>query len=154
RLRAAARRGERGARPEAALEPAPGEPGGVQQVADVLPRHRHRVAGRAVVVVRLRVRDERVAALAVGHRGPVAVAAVDHLADVTGVTGGEVDGTGRRRPERRPERVVAHRELVGVVPQPGDGLAVVVVEDVVGVAGLAGRALAGAGPDGGDELVH
>ena len=54
-------------RPEAALEPAPGEAGGVQLVADVRAVQRDRVAGRAVVPVRLGVAGQRVAALAVGR---------------------------------------------------------------------------------------
>ena len=66
RLARVAGRGERvgvrGARPEAALEPTPGDAVGVEQVADVLALQRNRVARRAVVPVRLRVARERVAA--------------------------------------------------------------------------------------------
>src|SRR5262249_33079451 len=54
----------RGGGPEPALEPAPGEAGGVQEVAEVATVHAvlsdlHGVAGRAVVQQRLWVADDR-----------------------------------------------------------------------------------------------
>src|SRR5262249_17248020 len=91
----------------------------------------------------LRVRDEGVAALPVGDGVAVGVGAVNHLPDATGVAGDEVDGTGGGRPEGGVEGVVAHREVLGVVPQPGHRVAVVVVHDVAATAGLAGVAWGG-----------
>ncbi len=73
-------------------------------------------------------------------RVPVAVAAGD---DVEGARGG--------RPEVRVVVVVAHRVVLRVIPQPGDGVAVVVIHDDAGRAVLAG-AVIGLGEL--DELVH
>src|SRR5262249_42252554 len=65
-----------------------------------------------------------------------------------------VDGPRGGRREGGVEGVVAHREVLGVVPQPGHRVAVVVVHDVAGTAGLPGGAGAAAGAHGGDELAH
>src|SRR5206468_11493134 len=48
-----------------------------------------------------------------------------------------VDRTGRGRPEGRAVGVVAHGVALGVVPQRGNGVSVVVVHDVAGHAGAA-----------------
>ena len=85
--------------------------------------------------------------LDVGHRAggrvdrvPVAVAAGDH-----------VERPGRGRPEVRVVVVVAHRVVLRVVPQPGDGVAVVVIHDDAGRPVFAGTQV-GLGEL--DELVH
>src|SRR5262249_14492951 len=138
----------------AALEPAPAEPGGVQQVADVLAGQGRRVAGGAVVVIGLRVRDEGVAALPVGDGVAVGVGAVNHLPDAAGVAGDEVDGTGGGRPEGGVEGVFVVRKVLGLVPRPGHGFPMVVVHGVAGFGGRPGGLGAAAGAGGGDELVH
>ena len=46
-----------------------------------------------------------------------------------GLRGGHVERPGGRRPVGGAPRVVAHREVLGVVPQPGHAVAVVVVHD-------------------------
>ncbi len=149
------RGGERRRRREPALEPAPAEALRIELVADVGALQRHRVAGRAVVVVGLGVRDEREATLAVGDGVAVGVRVVDLETDVARVAGDEVDRPGRGRPERRAEEVVAQPEVLRVVPHPRDGVAVVVVHDGVCVAGSPfGRRGTGTGADARDELVH
>src|SRR6202012_1098685 len=75
----------------------------------------------------------------------------DHVARVTG---GHVDGTGGRRAERGPERVVAHGEVLGGVPQRGHRVAVVVVEILIGVTRLTLRVGPGTGGHVGQEFVH
>src|SRR4029077_12553710 len=124
--------------------------GGGQLVADVLvAQHRvvgeagalfvvgvgvtdHRpgaVAGRGAAVVgrvprgtrRRRTVDRRIAA-AVG--GGARVVGAQHR---VGVAADHVERADRRRAEVGAERVVAHGELLRVVPQSGDGVAVVVV---------------------------
>ena len=148
------RGGEGGRGPEAALEPTPAQAGGVQLVAHVRTGHRHGVAGRAVVVVRLGVGDQAEPALAIGDGVAIGVGAVDGQADAAGVTRNQVDRTRAGRSERGPERVVAHCELLGIVPQAGDGVAVVVIHDIIGLAGLAGVARAARRADRRHELVH
>jgi hypothetical protein len=74
--------------------------------------------------------------------------------DFAGVAGHEVDRARRRGPERRAVGVVAHREVLRVVPQRRDGVAVVVVHDLRRVARRPERARAGAGADRLHEVVH
>src|SRR5262249_32157513 len=62
--------------------------------------------------------------------------------------------TGRRRAEGGAEEVVAHGEVLGVVPHARDRVAVVVVHDVTGLARLTVRVVPGRRADGGRELVH
>ena len=125
-------------------------------------RHRDRVASRAVIPVRLRVAGQRVTALAVG--GQVAVRrgrrrerrVVGRMrrVDVAGVAGDDVDRARSRRSERGPERVVAEREVLRVVPHRRDRVAVVVVHVGVRLAGGSGRAVPVARADALDEVVH
>src|SRR4029077_9973396 len=147
---------------EAALEPTPGEPGGVELVADVLARHGDGVAGGAVIPIGLGVAGQREAALAVrrdvivgtgrgGDRGAVGLVGG---VDVAGVAGDEVDRSRRGGAERGPVGVVAHRVVLGVVPKPGDGVAVVVVHHRFFVAGSAERGRAAAGAHALHEAVH
>src|SRR4029077_1401811 len=90
----------------------------------------------------------------VGDRIPVGVGPVDLNADVSGVAGGKIDRARGGGAKRAGEEVVAQREVLGVVPHAGDGVAVVVVHDVGGLARLAGGARARPGADARDELVH
>jgi hypothetical protein len=66
------------------------------------------------------------------------------------LAGDQVEGAGGRRAERRAERVVAHGEVLCVVPERGHGVAVVVAHHLA--TGLAARAVAAT--DLLDELVH
>src|SRR5262249_5243390 len=145
----------RGGGPEPALEPAPGEAGGVQEVAEVATVHAvlsdlHGVAGRAVVHQRLWVADDRL---------PIAAQLTRQVTvgggDAVRVPGDQVERAGCRGAEGRAVGVVAHGEGLGVVPQRGHGIAVVVVHDVAGLAPLAvdgGRTCPVAGEL--RELVH
>src|SRR5262249_57477120 len=85
-LGAAGRGGEGGGGPEAALEPAPAQPGRVQLVADVLAGQRRSVADRAVVLARLGVGDEREATLAVADRVTLGVRPLLRLPDHAAVS--------------------------------------------------------------------
>src|SRR5437762_2580410 len=79
---------------ESTLEPAPTQAGGVEVVPDVPTGHGGRVPGRAVVVVRLGVVDQRASSGAVRNGVAVGVGAVDHLVHASGRSSGEVDRTG------------------------------------------------------------
>ena len=141
---AAAARREAGGRAEASLEPAPREAVGVQLVADVGAAQRDRVAGRAVVVVRLGIAGEREPALAVGRDvrvrggrgGDRRARSLVRRVHAARVTGDQVDRTRCRGAERRPERVVAHRVVLRVVPQRRRRVPVVVVHHGRRGAGL------------------
>src|SRR5262249_51057651 len=121
---------------EPAGEPAPGDGLGVEQVADVAAGHLQggrvdRAGGVAVVVRGRQVGDQRaVGDRAGGCRGDQAV----------GLPCDQVQRLGHGRAERGGEVVVAHREALRVVPQRGDGVAVVVVHGQRRVAAGAGRA--------------
>src|SRR5207248_2658837 len=107
---------------EAPFEPAPRELVGVEEVADVRATRRDRRPRGAVVVGGVCVADNGAVADDAGEGGgrrPV------------GLAGDQVEGAGRGRSEGGPVRVVAHGEVLGVVPQRGDGVAVVVVHDEV-----------------------
>ncbi len=132
---------------ESALEPAPRDAGLRQGIADV--RAAHRDLGlrrrRADVADRVGVADERQAAVsAIG--GPAR--AVERPHDAVGLPGHEVEGARRRRSERRPVPVVAHGEVLRVVPERGHRVAVVVAERETGRAertgGRVGRPVAAA----------
>ena len=154
---------ELGRRGKATFEPAPGETGAIQDVADVRALERDRVARRAIVPIRLSVVGQGEAALAVrrevavgsGGRRDRRVVCLVAGVDVAGVARRDVDGAGRRGPERDTERVVAERVVLGVVPHRGDGVAVVVVHDLGGEARCSERALrAGVHAGALDEVVH
>ena len=74
-----------------------------------------------------------------------------HLDEAVGVAGHQVDRTRRRRPEVAAEEAVGHREVLGVVPQARDRVAVVVAH---GQAGSTEEAAAGVDADALDEQVH
>ena len=163
------RDGEARRRHEPALEPTPGEPCRVQLVADVRALERHGVTRRAVVPVRLSVAGEREAAEAVRRdvgirssrgRDRRTVRLVRGV-DPAGVAGGDVDRARGGRPERGAERVVAHRVVLGVVPERGHRVAVVVVHDDLRIAERSARGRPAARvvrsavrADALDELVH
>ena len=78
---------------------------------------------------------------------------VDRVA-AAGVARNHVERARRGRAEGGVQVVVAHRVVLGVVPQPGDGVAVVVVHDDAGRAEYSPGAGAGARLGVLDELVH
>src|SRR6266568_2922666 len=150
-------------RREAALEPAPGDAPGVEQVTDVLAgRDGHRV-GRGVAGVGAIVKggvgvtvdgaEARAVGRAHGTRGRYGLpgAGADRHA-AAGLARDQVERAGCRRAEGGVVVVVAHRIVLCVVPQPGDRVAVVVVHDQAGRAEVRGRAGADVGEL--DELVH
>src|SRR6185312_12187763 len=131
--------------PEPALEPAPADAFGVEQITDVAPGHRHvvGVGGGAVVQGRVRIAD---------YGAADGVAGYVRRRRAVGLTGYQVKGAGGRGAEGGAVGVVAQREGLGVVPQGRDGVAVVVVHHqarqahVRGTAGLHVREF--------HELVH
>ena len=141
-----------GGQVEATFEEAPADVLGVEQVADVLARHqRGRVLRvRADVAGRVEVADHRPVAVAVGNDAAAVIGAVllqriavgqDHA---VGLAGDEIDGARRRGAEGGRIGVVAHGEVLGVVPQRGDGVAVVVAHHQTLRAEGAGAALGAA----------
>ncbi len=114
-----------GVQREAAGEEAPADVLRVEQVADVLAAEGDLVVGRARTDVadRIGVADQGQAAVAVVGLVAGAVERGDHA---VGLARDQVDRARRRRAERGVVRVVAHREVLGVVPHRGDGVAVVV----------------------------
>ncbi len=144
---------------EAALEPTPADALVVQQVADVPAGHHQLVVlgVGAVVEARVGVVDDGADAVGVrggdhvGVGGLLAGLRVDRVAAV-GLAGDQVERARGGGAVGAAEEVVAHREALGVVPQGGDGVAVVVVHHQAGLgehrrlAVLDVRVL--------DELVH
>ncbi len=125
-------------RREPSLEPSPRHAAIVQQVSNVAPGHRHVVARGAVVIGRLWVPDH----------APRDRLAGDGRKGAIDLPGDQIERPGRRRPEGRVERVVAHREVLGVVPERRHRVAVEVAHDLALVAprcAVAGEL---------DELVH
>ena len=124
-------------RREAALEPAPGHARGVEQVADVL-------SLPLVRTMRVGARARARAAVEVGERVGVAVRGVVVRRRPAVAIGLPASSTtplvlpviSLERPERRRAEagavgVVAHREVLRVVPHRGDGVAVEVVQHLV-----------------------
>ena len=152
-------------RREAALEPAPADVPGVEQVADVLAGRDGQRAGRgvagvgAVVEGRVGVTVDRAQAGAVQRADAARVLdlgparRVDRVG-VAGLAGDQVERAGRGRAERGVPVVVAHRVVLRVVPQPGDRVAVVVVHDQAGMAEQDRLPGARVGLRVLDELVH
>ncbi|MET4151919.1 hypothetical protein ABIC08_003315 [Bradyrhizobium sp. RT9b] len=147
--------GERGARAaggavgilerqvKAAHEAAPADALVVEQVADVLACHQHGAArARAGIVGRVGVADQRQAALAVGDRRRGA----DDVLRAIGLAGNHRERALRRRTESVGPGIVAHGEVLGVIPEGGGGVAVEIAHDLtVGAerTGAAGGAAAG-----------
>src|SRR6185312_1394844 len=150
-------------RREAALEPAPGDMLCVQQVTDVLAAHHAERAGGGVAAVRAGV-EVRVDVTV--HRAVADGARRGRLVRVGrpgrgaggcagGVTGHHVECTRGGRAEGGVPVVVAHRVVLRVVPQRRRGVAVVVVHDDAGRAGLDATAGGGRRRLGVlDEQVH
>src|SRR5262249_49636026 len=123
---------------EAALEPAPADAPGGEQGTDVLPPHgggRGAVAGAAGAETGGGGGERAGAA---GVLGAAPAGRADDLpgrgqrGGAAGLAGDEVERPGGGRAELGVVEVVAHRVVLGVVPQPGHGVAVVVVHDQAG----------------------
>ena len=103
------------------------------------------------------VADEGESAVAVGDDRAAGVEGVD---DAVGLAGDEVDGTGSGGAEVGAERVVVHGIVLGVVPEGGDGAAVVVTHGEAGGGGDGGGSGGGGhggaigAADGHGEEVH
>ena len=143
RLRARRRRGrEARRRAEAALEPAPADAGGVELVADVRAGQRRR--RRASSSRRSRAARRRSASCRRGRRAtvspfvsaPLIIWPTLPVLPETRFTAPGDDG-----PNVVPKELSLRRERLGVVPHRRDGVAVVVVHDVAGLARLAGALL-------------
>src|ERR1700686_864702 len=130
-----------------ALEPAPAQAFGVEQIADVFARitegylcGTQRIAD---VAERARIADDRAASgvaigVAAGDRHGLRAAGPGRLIDPwnrtearlsdagnpVSVAGNEIDGARCRRAVSSAEGIVAHREMLGVVPQGSDGIPV------------------------------
>ncbi len=129
---------------EAAHEAAPGDVSDIQKIADVLAGKQRCVGGAgADVVGGIHVVDQRITALRVRHVvAGVAVCIEDDLHAV-GLAGDDFQRTRRGRAVTIGAGVVAHREVLGVVPERRNGIAVVIAHDRAGRAeraGAAGRA--------------
>src|SRR5260370_32615827 len=106
-----------GAGLESALEPTPGEAFRVQQVADVLPAHGdQRLGGDGAIVQRGRrpgVAYDR-------PRGNVASRAAVSNRGAVSLSGDEVQGARRGWTKRGAEGIVAHCEMLRVIPERRD----------------------------------
>ncbi len=122
-------------RREAAREPTPGDVLRVEQVADVLAEELRGPAGRAVVEERIDIADEGplTSRGIIDHNG----AGRGHLDrhrgvrdrrrlhdGAVGLARDQIDSAVRRRAVAGVKRVVAHGEVLGVVPERRDGVAV------------------------------
>src|SRR5579863_6221000 len=117
---------------ETAFKPAPRDTLLVEQVADVFAGEADLVGTAAVVVERVGIADE-------GPFNNVAGDVADGGNDAVGLAGDKIDGAWRGGTEGGVERVVAHGEVLGVVPESGDGVAVKVVDHLAqGAAGAGG----------------
>ncbi len=130
-------------RVEAALEPAPSHALAAEQLSYVGPRHADGGRGGAVVELGVGVLDH-----GAGHRQPLSrIRQVGRLGALR-PAGDEVERAGRRRAEDGVEVVVAHRVMLGVVPERRDRVAVEIVHHDLGVA------LRPGGAHRLDEAVH
>ncbi len=129
-------------------------PGGSGEVVG-----RRVVAVRAVVVGRVGVVDDGADPVGVRRHDGIAVGRRlvrhrRHRAEPVGLTRDQVQRAGGRGTEDAVEGVVRHGELLGVVPDPGDGVAVVVVHAQPRCAEDDRLTSAGVGAGVLDELVH
>ncbi len=101
----------------------PRDIGGVEQIADVLGcRHALGRWARAGVAGRIDIADQRETTGAVGEQ--IRAAGTLCLSKAVGLAGEHVDRAGRRRTVLVTPGIVAHRVVLGVVPQSGDRVAV------------------------------
>src|SRR5437588_2092532 len=122
---------------EPALEPAPGDSLGVEPVPDVAPGDgdhagalEFRVGDHAIVVARPRIPNHgpggcRIGNIA-GRVGGLAVGPERHKRRAKRVAGNQIQGAGSGRTISGAEGVVAHGEVLRVVPKSSHGVAVVV----------------------------
>src|SRR5207248_10690238 len=123
---------------EAALEPSPGDSLFVKQIADVLAGHAHRVAGGAVIKERLWIAD---------HAAANGINAWERLGNhAVRLSGDKVQRARSRGSKCGVEAVIAHSEVLGIIPKRRDRVAVKVAHH------LRCRAL-GAGAAKLDELI-
>ena len=132
---------------EAALEPAPGDALGRQQIADIAAGHGDEARLRIGAVVELRIGIGDHGAL---HDDDIAIQLHILGRGAMGIAGDEVDGAGGRRAEIRAEGIVVEGEMLGVVPERRHRIAVEIAHHRLGVAAL----LVGIGRGEFDELVH
>ena len=122
-------------RRKAALEPAPADPLLVQQIADIvivesaIGLKSCLIGAAAIIVNRVGIADDR--GLSEQHVAlQVTRGIVERFEGADGVRlpRDQVDGTRRRGTEGGAERIVVERETLGVVPQRGYRVAVVIIE--------------------------
>src|SRR5260221_12730438 len=107
---------------EASLEPPPGDPVVVQEIAHVATPHLNRAVGwiDAVVVSRTRISNDRVV-----DNVPDGDRLANHASGM-GLPSDQIERSRCRRTKDRIVGVVVHREVLRVIPEPGDGVAIVV----------------------------
>src|SRR5580704_1374262 len=110
---------------EAAFEEAPADARGIQHIADVAAAHLQNFAagGGAGVADRVGIADQREAAVTVSDDSAAAVLVRD---DTVGLTGNQVQRAIGRGTKVGVVGVIAHGEVLSVVPQGGNGVAVVI----------------------------
>src|SRR5580693_9895379 len=106
---------------EASAEPSPGDTGCVEQVADVLSSHLHLFATGAHIAEWIRVTDDCKPTIAIGYQRTRAPCM---FRDAIGLAGNQIDRTHRGRTEVGAVRVIAHRVVLGIVPQRSDRVAI------------------------------
>jgi len=114
-------------RGESSLEPISGNSFPIQQITDVRTAQRHRLTRRAVIEEGLRIADD-----AAFHN--VACDVTRRVRDPVGLTRDEVKRARCGRPERRVVAVVAHCEVLRIVPEGGHRIAVKIAHDLGRVA--------------------
>ena len=152
---------------EAAHERTPGDVLFIEEITDVLPRHRDliergigadipqriAIADLSHVVEGLQRITERFVGWEFQRRG---IAGIDEDvlggSEAVGLARDQVDGAGRRGAELRGVVIVVQREMLGVIPQGGDGVAVIIAHHQR-LAADAGRRRT-RGSDEGRETIH
>src|ERR1700722_11557497 len=143
---------DHGRRGETTLEPSPRNAAGAEQRADVLvgALQAHYVRAAAIIERGIRIADH-----AASDDLIVRVVFAGGGIHATGHAGDDVEGSNRGRAEVGSMIVVAHREILSVIPQAGYGVAIVVAHNDPGVQVLhvGKRWTAGSTGEFG-ELVH
>src|ERR1700723_3056077 len=143
---------DHGRRSETTLEPSPRNAAGAEQRADVLvgALQAHYVGAAAIIERGIRIADH-----AASDDLIVRVVFAGGGIHATGHAGDDVDGSNRGGPKVGSVKVVAHREILSVIPQAGYGVAIVVAHNDPGVQVLhvGKRWTAGSTGEFG-ELVH